>query len=168
MTIQYFIKLFGTKGHNERFENCQAKNGDKSTGEYFVEYDKVYYTYTDSKGLPYDSSEPPTFYIDLTKQPMNIKQTTLTEMKLLLAQFNKVSEQVLTEEFNSDEQIQSLFGDSYPFEDSFDDICIRVEKWVQQFESNIDINEKLVEQDGECNLSTEENTNLNFGKSTLY
>lgn len=66
MTIQNFIKLFGTEGHNERFENCQAKNGDKSTGEYLVDNDKLYFVYTDSKGLPYESTEPPTFYINLT------------------------------------------------------------------------------------------------------
>lgn len=68
---------------------------------------------------------------------MNIRQDILAEMKLLLQQFNKVSEKALTEEFDADEKLQSIFGDIYPFDDSFDDVCSRVKTWVDTFEKSI-------------------------------
>ena len=59
MKTQQFIQHFGTEGHSARFKGCTDKNGDKATGEYKVEANEVLYTYTDKKGMTYDSKEVP-------------------------------------------------------------------------------------------------------------
>ena len=59
MKTQQFIQHFGTEGHSARFEGCMAKNGDISNGQYKVEAGVIYYTYTDKKGMTYDSKEVP-------------------------------------------------------------------------------------------------------------
>lgn len=64
-TIQQFKSIFRESGHSARFEGCTAKNGDICNGEYKVEGNKLYFTYTDKNGMQYDSEEMPTRFIIL-------------------------------------------------------------------------------------------------------
>lgn len=59
-----FIKMFGIEGCNERFKGCTSKNGDVCNGEYKVEDDQLFFTYTDSKNRIYDSLEMPSRVIE--------------------------------------------------------------------------------------------------------
>lgn len=59
MHYKDFVKIFGLEGQSSRFEGCEAKNGDKATGEYLSENKEVYFVYLDSKGRQYQSTEMP-------------------------------------------------------------------------------------------------------------
>ena len=64
MKLNNFIKIFGLEGCSDRFKGCTAKNGDVCNGEYKVEDNQLFFTYTDSKNRIYDSPEMPSRIIE--------------------------------------------------------------------------------------------------------
>jgi hypothetical protein len=53
-------------GLNSRFRGAKNKAGDEANGEYTIEGNTILWTYTDKQGRDYNSSEMPSFTVNLT------------------------------------------------------------------------------------------------------
>lgn len=64
--IKNFVSIYGKGGYSKNFDGCKNRLDDVCNGEYYLDDDMIWYTYTDKKdGKYYDSTLVPDYIIEL-------------------------------------------------------------------------------------------------------